>query len=171
VVGIAATQDLVAAVPAVDAALRERLVTSDGLDAALPFAGRAQAKATAAIGMGSALSGSPAESVFRVRLRQLRAPEPLQQHEFRRAGERRAVVDFWFPEQGVVVEVDGRAKYEDPAMLGGRTTAEAHWHEKQREDFVRSFAAVRTVVRITWADLMDLDAVRRKLLRAGLPVR
>ena len=121
--------------------------------------------------MGSALSGSPAESVARVRFRQLRTPEPVQQHEFSRAGAQRAVVDFWFPDQGVVVEVDGRAKYEDPQMLAGISTADAHWREKQREDFVRSFTAVRGFVRLTWADLMDPETVRAKLTQAGIPCR
>ncbi len=54
-------------------------------------------------------------------------------------------------------------------MLGGRTTADAHWQEKQREDFVRSFPDVRAVVRLTWADLMDPERVRTKLRRAGIP--
>lgn len=96
---------------------------------------------------------------------------PNVRHDAGRAGGQRAVVDFWFPEQGVVVEIDGRAKYEDPAMLAGRSTADAHWREKQREDFVRSFDEVRRVVRLTWADLVDTEVVRAKLVLAGIPCR
>lgn len=171
-VDVASTTDLIDAVPMIDAALHGRRVLPDMLEAELsaqPTRGRD--KAAAAIGMGSAASGSPAESVCRVRFRQLGVPEAVQQHVFARPGERTAVVDFWFPGQGVVVEVDGRAEYEDTAMLDGRTTADAHWQEKLREDFVRSFPEVRTVVRVTWADLMDPERLRVRLRRAGIPCR
>ncbi|WP_148287024.1 hypothetical protein [Curtobacterium sp. B18] len=169
-VDVAVARPLVESLPMIDAALHDRVVLPEMLrDEAAGRGERGQDKAAVAIGMGSALSGSPAESVCRVRFRQLGVPDPVQQHAFRRPGERTAVVDFWFPGHGVVVEVDGRGKYEDPTMLGGRTTADAHWQEKQREDFVRSFPDVRAVVRLTWADLMDPERVRTKLRRAGIP--
>jgi hypothetical protein len=170
-VDLAASRPLLTALPVLDAVLRAAPTDAGTLVAEYERLGHGWSKAALAIGMASGASGSPAESVFRVRLRQLGGPTPVQQHVFRRPGERTATVDFWFAEQGVVVEVDGRVKYEDPAMLDGRTTAEAHWLEKQREDFVRSFPEVRTVVRVTWADLMDLDRLRRKLVRAGVPCR
>ncbi|WP_263091708.1 hypothetical protein [Curtobacterium sp. RIT-PI-V] len=170
-VDVAATRPLLESLPVVDELLADRRTTPEALAADLELRGSGQAKAGVAIAMGSALSGSPAESVCRVRFRQVGAPEPVQQHEFRRAGGGRAVVDFWFPDQGVVVEVDGRAKYEDPTMLEGRSTAEAHWQEKRREDFVRSFPEVRFVVRLSWADLMQPDRVRAALRRAGVPCR
>ncbi|KQS08023.1 hypothetical protein ASG04_12805 [Curtobacterium sp. Leaf183] len=169
---VASTAPWVASVPMIDAALGREATTPALLRAALDrVAPQAHARARVALEMGSALSGSPAESVARVRFRQLGTPEPVQQHEFSRAGAQRAVVDFWFPDQGVVVEVDGRAKYEDPQMLAGISTADAHWREKQREDFVRSFTAVRCFVRLTWADLMDPETVRAKLTQAGIPCR
>ncbi|MBT2501000.1 hypothetical protein [Curtobacterium sp. ISL-83] len=171
VIDVASARPLLAALPVVDHVLRHGLTDPDQLRRELAELHQGHAKARIAIEMGSAASDSPAESVCRVRFRQLGTPAPLQQHAFHRPGERTAVVDFWFPEQGVVVEVDGRGKYEDPAMLGNRTTADAHWHEKQREDFVRSFPEVRFVIRLTWADLMDPDAVRAKLVRAGVPCR
>ncbi|ROP65987.1 hypothetical protein [Curtobacterium sp. ZW137] len=172
VVDVAATRPLLNALPAVDHVLRDRVIDRSVLIAAVDTVGpKAHARARTAVEMGSALSGSPAESICRVRFRQVGAPEPVQQHEFARPGDRRAVVDFWFPDQGVVVEVDGRAKYEDTAMLAGASTADAHWREKQREDFVRSFDGVRGFVRLTWADLMDPEVVRAKLARAGIPCR
>ncbi|ROS46415.1 hypothetical protein [Curtobacterium sp. PhB78] len=170
-VDVAATRPLLESLAVVDQLLADRRTTPEALAADLELRGSAQAKARVAIEMGSALSGSPAESVCRVRFRQVGAPEPVQQHEFRRPGGGTAVVDFWFPDQGVVVEVDGRAKYEDPTMLEGRSTAEAHWQEKRREDFVRSFPEVRFVVRLSWADLMQPDRVRAALRRAGVPCR
>lgn len=171
-VDVAASTPLLDALPMLDAALHGRRVLPEMLTDELGRARRkGQDKASTAIALASASSASPAESVCRARLAELRTPEPVQQHTFARAGERTAVVDFWFPEQGVVVEVDGRAKYEDPTMLAGRSTAEAHWREKQREDFIRSFPGVRTVVRLTWADLMDPERIRVRLVRAGVPCR
>jgi hypothetical protein len=168
-IDVAATRSLLEALPVVDAVLSRRLADREALDAEHASLAFARTKAGIAVGMGSALSGSPAESVCRVRFRELGVPEPVQQHVFARAGSATAVVDFWFPDQGVVVEVDGRAKYEDPALLDGRSTADAHWREKRREDFIRSFPEVRAVVRLSWADLMQPDRVRAALRRAGIP--
>lgn len=165
-VDMAVTEPLGAVLPAVDAALHDRRVLPEMLAEAADTVTVARDKAATALGMGSALSDSPAESVCRVRFRLLGTPEPVQQHVFSRAGDRTAVVDFWFPDQGVVVEVDGRAKYGD-----GADAAAAHWQEKQREDFIRSFPEVRTVVRVVWADLMEPERLRAKLLRAGVPCR
>lgn len=170
-VDIASARPLDHAFPVVDHVLRTLQATPEQLAAEVSRLAKGRTKAAVAVGMGSAASGSPAESVCRVRFRQLGVPDPVQQHVFARPGDRTAIVDFWFPEHGVVVEVDGRAKYEDDAMLDGRSTVEAHWQEKQREDFVRSFPEVRTVVRVTWADLMDPDRLRLKLHRAGIPCR
>lgn len=168
-VDVAATALLLDVVPMIDAALHHRRLLPDMLASELETRWRkGHAKAALAIAMGSALSESPAESVCRVRFRQVGAPEPEQQHVFARHGERTAVVDFWFPAQGVVVEVDGRSKYSDDP---GRSTADAHWQEKRREDFIRSFPEVRFVVRLSWADLMDPDRVRTALVRAGVPCR
>ncbi len=165
-VDVAATEPLCTALPIIDAALHGRRLFPSMLSEAAEASATAHDKAAIALGMGSALSDSPAESVCRVRFRQLGAPAPVQQHVFTRPGERTAVVDFWFPDQGVVVEVDGRGKYGE-----GPEAAAAHWQEKQREDFVRSFPEVRTVVRVVWADLVEPERLRVKLLRAGIPCR
>lgn len=165
-VDVAATEPLATALPVIDAALHDRQVLPEMLAEAAATVATAHDKAATALGMGSALSDSPAESVCRVRFVQLGAPVPVQQHVFARSGERTAVVDFWFPDQGVVVEVDGRAKYGE-----GPDAAAALWQEKQREDFLRSFPEVRTVVRVVWSDLMAPERLRAKLLRAGVPCR
>ncbi|WP_439690825.1 hypothetical protein ACRQ4C_08480 [Curtobacterium sp. SP.BCp] len=170
-VDIAARRSAVIALPVVDHVLRVGLATPQALGREVGRLEIGATKAQSVVEMGSALSGSPAESLCRVRFRQLGTPEPIQQHEFRRPGEPAAIVDFWFPDQGVVVEVDGRGKYEDPAMLDGRSTAEAHWREKRREDFVRSFPEVRFVLRLSWQDLAHPERVRAALRRAGVPCR
>jgi hypothetical protein len=171
-VDIASSCTLELAVPMIDHAMRDRRLLPEVLaDEFAAVDPPGHDKAGIAVGMGSALSGSPAESVCRVRFRELGVPEPVQQHVFARPGSGSAVVDFWFPEHGVVVEVDGRGKYEDPGMLAGRSTADAHWREKRREDFIRSFPGVRAVVRLSWSDLMHPDRVRAALRRAGVPCR
>ncbi|PCN47596.1 hypothetical protein Csp2054_10765 [Curtobacterium sp. 'Ferrero'] len=170
-VDIASRRATLVAVPIVDHVLRTNQTTRAALQQELSRLQTGGTKARAVVEMASTLSGSPAESMCRVRFRQLGTPEPVQQHGFHRSGERSAVVDFWFPDQGVVVEVDGRAKYEDPDMLAGSTTAEAHWREKQREDFIRSFPEVRFVVRLTWTDLLHPERIRAALRRAGVPCR
>lgn len=170
-VDLAARRAEVVAQPAVDHVLRTGQATPQSLLREVERLTVGGSKARSVVERGSALSGSPAESVCRVRFRQLGTPEPVQQHEFRRPGAASAIVDFWFPEQGVVVEVDGRGKYEDPTMLDGGTTAEAHWKEKRREDFVRSFPEVRFVLRFTWRDLLHPERVRDALRRAGVPCR
>ncbi|OII12806.1 hypothetical protein BIU97_02350 [Curtobacterium sp. MCBA15_009] len=170
-VDVAATRPLAVALPVVDHVLAHRQTTAAALDGEVATLTAARTKAATAIGMGSGLSGSPAESLFRVRCRELAAPEYVQQHPFRRPGTQSAIVDFWFPAQGVVVEIDGRAKYEDPAMLGGRSVEDAHWREKRREDFVRSFPEVRTVVRLSFTDVLSADRVRTALRRAEVPCR
>ncbi|MDM7890096.1 hypothetical protein [Curtobacterium caseinilyticum] len=167
-VDVASSRPLLVALPVVDHVLRWRTASAADLDRELALLGeKGHAKAATAVAMGSALSDSPAESLCRVRFRQFGTPEPEQQRAFTRPGERTAVVDFWFPEQGVVVEVDGRAKY----GTDGPGSAAAHWQEKQREDFVRSFPEVRTVVRVVWADLVEPERLRAKLLGAGVPCR
>ncbi len=172
VVDLANTLTLEASLPMVDHVLATRQVFAEMLHDELDAVDRkGKDKAATAIGMGSALSGSPAESLFRVRCRELAAPEYVQQHPFRRPGTQSAIVDFWFPAQGVVVEIDGRAKYEDPAMLDGRSVEDAHWQEKRREDFVRSFPEVRTVVRLSFTDVLSADRVRTALRRAEVPCR
>ncbi|MGL4177368.1 MAG: type IV toxin-antitoxin system AbiEi family antitoxin domain-containing protein, partial [Dermatophilaceae bacterium] len=69
-----------------------------------------------------------------------------------------ARVDFLVRGTKVVVEFDGRVKYEsgDPAVL---------WDEKRREDRLRRLGYV--VVRVTWADLERPGAVAAKV-RAAL---
>jgi hypothetical protein len=166
VVDIAAVGELETAVAVVDHVLHHALVSADALALAASDIGKGSAKARRALELGSALSESPAESLCRVRFVQLRTPQPVQQHVFVRPGERPARVDFWFPDQGVVVEVDGRSKYAESGDV-----ADAHWREKRREDFIRSFPEVRTVVRLSWSDLMDPERVRAALRRAGVPCR
>jgi len=66
-----------------------------------------------------------------------------------------ARVDFLIEDAGVIIEIDGMAKYEDILDLRA---------EKVREDRLRSLGY--EVVRLTWADLADPLEVRRTILAA-----
>lgn len=72
-----------------------------------------------------------------------------------------ARVDFLLREYGVVVEFDGRVKYEGD---GRRSGAQALMEEKVREDQLRSLGYV--VVRLTWRDVRDPERLRRILADA-----
>lgn len=99
---------------------------------------------------------SPGESRLRWLMRALgfldAVPQALLVDD---VGEVVARVDFLFEAQRVVVEFDGRVKYERSEDL---------WNEKQREDRIRHLGYV--VVRVTWADLAKPQRVRALLLQA-----
>jgi hypothetical protein len=99
---------------------------------------------------------SPGESRLRWLLRALgyldAVPQALIVDD---GGDVVARVDFLFEAQRVVVEFDGRLKYERSQDL---------WNEKQREDRIRRLGYV--VVRVTWADLAKPQRVRALLLQA-----
>lgn len=141
-----------------DAALHRRLFTADDLAAAatgirrIKGAQRVRALPEAC----SALAESPGESLLRRRLVRL-GLEPRQQVTLSTIpGHPR--VDF-LVDDCLIIEFDGRSKYglnDDPER--------AHWEEKQRQD--RLVEAGYEVIRITWADLWDEDALARRILAA-----
>nr|WP_246214815.1 type IV toxin-antitoxin system AbiEi family antitoxin domain-containing protein [Modestobacter muralis] len=75
---------------------------------------------------------SPHETRTRVALLAAGLPEPLLQQAVLVDGQLVAVLDMYWPEQGVFVECDGMVKYADPWR--GRTPAEVLWEEKRRQD-------------------------------------
>jgi len=125
-------------------------------------------RALRAVDFADAASDSPGESYARARFDQFGTPTPVLQHRFRTAGEPDIVVDFWFPESGVVVEFDGAVKYQRSEYLRGRTPEEALIDEKIREDRLRAFPEVRIVLRLTWSDLRNEWTLRTKLRQAGV---
>jgi hypothetical protein len=130
---------------------------------------RAVTRARRAIEFADGASGSPGESVARVRMAQDGFPPPVLQQEFHDGLGFVARVDFWFPEAGVVVEFDGLAKYRDRAMRSGRSPEQVVIDEKLREDRLRAVADVRTVVRLTWRDVDDGGSAPQRLDAAGVP--
>lgn len=131
---------------------------------------RGRRRAKVLIELADARIESPGESLTHLVMHDVGLSVPVLQHEFRTGGKLIARVDFWFPDEGVVVEFDGLAKYRDPALRAGRTADEVVVAEKRREDDVRSLPHVRRVVRVTWRDVNPGGAAPRMFSRAGLPV-
>lgn len=104
---------------------------------------------------------APSESLLRVLLAASGIEQPHPQVEIHDGRGFVGRVDFLFRRAGVVVEVDGKAKYTDPEVL---------WREKAREDRLRELGYV--VIRVTWAQLRGepgrtADRIRAALARAA----
>lgn len=85
---------------------------------------------------------------------QQRLPRPVCQFEINDPyGQLIAKLDFAWPQLGVWLEFDGKAKYEK-YRRPGESVADAVVREKTREDLVRRMTGWRCI-RITWADLRD----------------
>jgi len=146
---------------AVDAAVRAGTITVDDLRAAVPVRpARGSLRAETVLEALDRRHESAGESFAALRFVQLGLPPCEPQVEFTQADGTTDRVDFWFPSLGVIVEFDGRQKYVDPSMLAGRDPADVLWAEKRREDRLRALPRVRTVIRVTWWHLVELDRLR-----------
>lgn len=175
VVDLAAVVDLKSAVAMADRAIavdrRRRsvpLTTRASLlqtwERMLPFRGSVRARAV--IDFASTLSGSPNESGSRVNVALNGFPEPVLQHPFVVDG-MTVFTDFYWIDEDAVGEADGKVKYFDLGMLDGRTTAEAVYDEKRREDGVRR--QVHAFTRWDFPVGMSQGRLRTRLLQLGLP--
>lgn len=167
VVDIAMNDDLRTAVVVADSALRRGHGRAELFAAVSPQV-RGRRRAEHVLGLADARAGSAAESFARVVLLELGLPAPVLQQEFVIDG-RRYAVDFWFPDQGVVIEVDGRAKYTQERYLAGRSPTEVFLDEKRRHERLLTVPGVRAVIRLEWRDLFDPDGLVRRFRAAGLP--
>jgi hypothetical protein len=163
---IALSGDVRAAVVVADAALR-RGTSIESLRSTVPPRARGRAVAARVLDLADGRSGSPAESLARVVFHELGVTAPVLQQEFLVGGQRFAV-DFWFPDVGVVVEIDGRAKYTQARYRNGRTPTQVFVDEKRRHELLLTVPGVRTIVRLEWRDLFDLDALAQRLRGVGL---
>lgn len=90
-------------------------------------------------------------------------PRPVPQLEiFDERGRLLARVDFAWPQHRLVVEFDGRAKYER-FLRPGESLTDVVLREKRREDALREAGWI--VVRLTWADLSSPWATVERLRR------
>ena len=79
----------------------------------------------------------PGESLSRATMIELGVPVPELQHRIVGANGKVYYLDFYWREQNIGADFDGRIKYLDPAFRGGRTADEVVYDEKVREDEVR----------------------------------
>jgi hypothetical protein len=159
-------------VPVLDAALRTGLVDEEGLLAELEASGRVHGAraARAAVLFADGRAQLPGESLTRVVLRELGAPAPILQQEFRDAEGRVGFVDFWFGEQRVVLEFDGDAKYTEARYRGGRSAERVALDERKRERRLLRLPEVREVVRTDWAEVHAPRRLALALRGAGVPL-
>jgi len=158
-VDLARTTSHPTAVIAADYALARRLVAPGELALALAAAGhcRGAAAARRALLFADGRSESAGESRTRLVLHQGGLPAPhLQVQIYAQDGTFLGRVDLGYPELGVLIEFDGKVKYQQP-FRPGQTPAEVVIAEKLREDRLRALGYV--VVRFVWSDLADPEGM------------
>ncbi|WP_155848624.1 hypothetical protein [Arthrobacter sp. 35W] len=119
-----------------------------------------------ALEFANPLSESAGESLSRANIHALGFPPPVLQFDITDRRGFTARADFYWPHLNLVGEFDGRGKYLRSELLNGRTPAEAVVTEKDREDRIRALGY--GVVRWDWDVAKDLEALSRRLRRAGL---
>lgn len=127
----------------------------------------ARKRVLAVIEFASGLSGSAGESLSRAKMFQLGFPAPVLQKRFVLRDGSDAFVDFWFEEQQVVAEFDGKGKYLRSDWGGGLSLQARIIAEKQREDQIRAYGVGFT--RWDWKEMMNRDRLTYILRQAGLP--
>ncbi|MFW8745876.1 hypothetical protein, partial [Mesorhizobium japonicum] len=117
-------------------------------------------------GFADAASGSAGESLSRVAIHRAGLPAPVLQQRFDDAAGLAGIVDFWWPEAGVIGEFDGVGKYLRDLSGRGRDTAQIVIDEKRREDRLRALGF--RVVRWGWRAARSRGELRSLLIRSGL---
>lgn len=163
-------RDLRGAAVVLDHGLRTGAFTRAELEAAVAARRGAQGsrRAAVAVAFADGRAESPGESLSRAVIHGARLTRPVLQARFPEVGPLVGVVDFWWPEFGVVGEFDGDVKYRDASLRRGRSPEQVVIDEKRREDALRAMPDVRTVVRWTWADALRSEPLLRALARAGV---
>jgi hypothetical protein len=160
VVDIAREHGWIEAVVVGDAALATGATTIAQLEAVLAACARwpGICRARAVVAGLDRLAESPLESVSRLRIRQHGLPQPeLQALITDQRGVELGRVDFYWPDLGVIGEVDGRMKYADDPNT-------AIWEEKRRQERLEDTGLI--VVRWGKPELDRPELLRRKLLAA-----
>ena len=147
------------AVAAVDAALRQGLVTVEDLTAALRALppGRGRPKVARALQLVDPRSGSVLESLCRVLLHEQGLPAPVTQLVVRHQGRWVGRVDFAWPGAMLVVEVDGFAFH------SGRAE---YRRDRRRVNALQ--AAGWVVLRFSWEDVVQDPGYVVASVAAGL---
>lgn len=142
-----------------DSALHLRLMREDELATLVEDAGPARGirNARRVLAHMDGRSESGGESMVRARMIELGYVVPELQVEFPNplapGRAYRADMLVRCGERLVVVELDGKCKYEEPEMLGGRTTLGVLLDERRREALLTSHGV--EVMRLRYEDVMD----------------
>lgn len=140
VLDLAVTAPFRQSVVALDHAYRLGLASPDDLLRRNESRGvqRGSVRAARAIGFADARADRPGESLSRVVIAEAGLAAPELQHTFRSQDGARAVVDFFWPKEGIVGEFDGETKYRDSERWSGLPPEEVVVREKHREDWLRA---------------------------------
>ncbi len=109
----------------------------------------------------------PGESIVRLWMLLLGVPTPVLQYRVEDEMDRLAFLDFAFPQLGRWLEFDGRAKYADPYLLGGRTAEDVLAEQKDRERWVQRVTGWR-VDRCGFAEMPNIETFARFLRSIAL---
>jgi hypothetical protein len=135
--------------------------------AQLPAGGRGVIQARMIIELADGRADGPGESISRLYLVQLGYRTPKLQVSVRGPKGVDLELDMVLEDVGRIVEFDGKVKYLDPRMRGGRSTEEVLLAEKAREDWVRGVTAM-PVIRWGWDTIDSIDTLRRRLRAFGI---
>ncbi|WP_281265110.1 hypothetical protein [Curtobacterium sp. 9128] len=171
VVELARRSSLSAAVVVIDDALRRGVSAAELEQIAAETGPWGSVRLEHALEIADVRHESVGESYLAARAAELGCPDLEPQHEFVAPDGTVDRVDFWLPRLGIVVEFDGRQKYDDPVMLAGRAPRDVLWDEKRREDRLRARAEVRRFVRVTWSHLVAPERLRALFRQQGVPCR
>ncbi len=141
---------------------REQLLAETGRRAGEP----GMRRATKRIEHADPRAESVAESLSRLQLRRL-GYEVDVQPEVGAPDRGTYRLDFEFLGLGAFGEVDGRVKYLDSGMRGGRSAEEVVLAEKEREDWIRGSTGKR-VVRWGYTEAQSARALGERLRAFGL---
>jgi hypothetical protein len=111
-------------------------------------------------------SGSPGESLSRVAIHLLGLPAPQLQVPFSDRQGLIGIVDFWWPEVGLIGEFDGNGKYLRTEFANGRTVNQIVMDEKERENRLRQLGP--RIARWGWGTARSLPQLRAHLAANGL---
>ena len=174
---VAAAERFANGVVVADAALRRSIHPVLGLPSSVTAADLLEAASMISASHGGVRSRSvvefadgradrPGESMSRVSMHAAGLTMPQLQVVLFGASGTRYVVDFYWPTLRLIGEFDGKAKYEDPTFLRGRTPAQALADEKFREDDLR--AAGYSFRRWGWEVALSAPRLAAHLRQAGV---
>ncbi len=128
---------------------------------------RGRARVELVLSFAVTCSGSPGESLSRVRFHELGFPAPKLQVEFVHHTGVTDRCDFDWEEFGLIGEFDGHGKYLNPRLRAGLSADQVVIREKQREDRLRTRRPHFS--RWEWRDALEPPRLLAILVAADLP--